>query len=235
MILSPEQVKTFWRLWPQACRANGWIKENGLTASDIDARRKEVLRECGFDSLTHVDKRDGFTKVKNRLLILIGESVQAGIEAHDPVAHNNARIHRHKIEKEILPCLALYVEDVTGYVATVIAGLTRHYQTDQPTRPATLSDLDIYPAIGSRHTTNDTCHAIKGKRYSPGPSQLEQCLMTLHARLHALRKAAGDSIHDMLTKAGLECNCAKCCRRQRFEYSLNAPVAAKEPDPDWNV
>jgi hypothetical protein len=212
MNLSPDQVKRFWSLWKQACVANAWTKENGMSGSDIDAKRKEVLRECGFDSLTLVDRINGFTKVKNKLLVLIGTSVQAGMEANDPVAHNNARIHRHKIEKEILPCLALYVEDVTGYVATVIAGLTRHYQTDQPTRPPTLSDLS---PLATRHSS---------------PSQMEQCLMTLHARLHALRKAAGDSIHDMKLKAGLVCDCAACGRRRRFEYSLNAPkVKVEEP------
>lgn len=235
MMLSPDQVKRFWHLWPQVCRANGWTKENGMNAAAIDAKRKEVLRECGFDSLTHVDRRDGFTKVKNKLELLIGTSVQAGIEANDPVAHNNARIHRHTIEKEILPCLALYTE-VDGYLATVIAGLTRHYKTDQPTRPPTLDDLDIYPAIGNRHTKSNTCCAVKGQRLCPGPSQLEQCLMTLSARLNALRKASGDTIHDMKLRAGLECNCAQCCRRRRHEYSLNAPEqVAASTDPDWTV
>jgi hypothetical protein len=239
MILAPKQVKEFWRLWPQACSANGWTRENGMTAAAIDAKRKEVLRECGFNSLTEVDRRDGFTKVKNKLLVLIGVSVQAGVEANDPVAHNNARIHRHVIETEILPCLALYVEDVTGYVATVIAGLTRHYKTDRPTRPPTLSDLDIYPAIAQRRTTNPTCCAPDGRRVVPGPSQLEQCLMTLSARLNALRKAAGDSIHDMKTKAGLECNCAQCCRRRGMCISSASNEEAKmnmlTADPDWTV
>jgi len=237
MLLSPDQVKRFWYLWKQVCIANGWTKEHGLSTADIDAKRKEVLRECGFDSLTRVDKRDGFTKVKNKLLILIGTDLKAGLEANDTVAHNNARIHRHKIEKEIIPCLALYAEDVTGYVSTVIAGLTRHYKTDRPERPPRLSDLDIYPAIGNRHTKSNTCCAIQGQRLCPGPSQLEQCLMTLTARLNTLRKASGDTIHDMKLRAGLGCNCSRCCRRRRHEYSLNAPTAvtAVNSDPDWTV
>src|SRR5579862_7122912 len=83
MLLSEDQVKKFWRLWPQACRANGWTKENGLSAAQIDAKRKEVLLDCGFTSLTLVDRKDGFTKVKNRLLILIGVDVEAGKEDKD--------------------------------------------------------------------------------------------------------------------------------------------------------
>ena len=70
MILSPDQVKRFWYLWKQVCIANGWTKERGMNAAQVDAKRKEILRECGFDSLTSVDRTNGFTKVKNKLLIL---------------------------------------------------------------------------------------------------------------------------------------------------------------------
>jgi hypothetical protein len=33
------------------------------------------------------------------------------------------------------------------------------------------------------------------------------------ARLNTLRKDAGDTIHDMRLRAGLECACAVCCGR----------------------
>lgn len=211
MLLNEKQVKSFWRLWPQACRANGWTKERGLSASEIEAKRKEVLRACGFDSLTRVDKRDGFTKVKNRLLILIGTDLKAAGEDQDTTA-NTARMHRHVIEKEIIPCLVLYVEDVTGYVATIIADAIRHYKIDRPTRPPTLGDLT--------------------------PEQMHRALMTLSARLNQKRRAARDTIHDMKTKAGLECNCRLCCNRrlaqQPSERVHFSPVAASA-DPDWNV
>jgi hypothetical protein len=207
MNLAPDQVKMFWRLWPQACRANGWTKERGLSAAEVDAKRKELLRACGFDSLTEVDRTDGFTRVKNKLLILIGVSVQAGKEDQDPT-ENTGRNHRYVIEKEILPCLALYEEDVTGYVATVIAGLTRHYKVDRPTRPPTLADLDTKPSFKKR-----------ASKWIKGPSQMLQALMTLSARLNDKRKAAGDSLHDMKRKAGVPCDCAEICRilRNSFE------------------
>lgn len=202
MKLAPDQVSLFWRLWPQACRANGWTKERGLSAAEIDANRKAVLLECGFASLTQVDRVDGFTKVKNKLLILIGVSVQAGREDQD-TTENRARTHRYIIEREILPCLALYEEDVTAYVATVIAGKSRYYKTDRPTRPPTLSDLDTKP----------TFKKVKGK-WVKGPSQMHQVLMTLSARLNDKRNAAGDSIHDMKKRAGVPCTCAVCVPRK---------------------
>lgn len=226
MNLAPAQVKTFWRLWPQACRANGWTKERGMTAAQIDAKRKEVLLECGFDSLTRVDRTDGFTKVKNKLLILIGVDLKAAGEDQD-TTENTARTHRHVVEMEIIPCLALYEEDVNGYVATVIAGLMRYYKTDRPASPPTLDDLDTRPRIGTVRTG-----PRKGQTYQTA-SQMEQAMMTLNARRHEKRKTAGDSIHDMKLRAGLECNCRQCCnRRLRAEP---AAVAVAAGDPDWTV
>lgn len=200
MKLAPDQVKMFWRLWPEACRANGWTKERGMSGSEIDAKRKELLRDCGFSSLTLVDRTSGFTKVKNKLLILAGVSVQAGLEDQDTTA-NDSRMHRYVMEQEIIPCLALYVEDVTGYVATVIAGLIRHYKIDRPERPPTFADLS--------------------------PSQMHQALMTLSARLNDKRKSSGDSLHDMKMKAALLCDCAGCVRGRAIlqEISATEPVA----------
>lgn len=205
MMLSENQVNTFWRLWPKACQANGWTRDNGMTTVQIDAKRKELLLDCGFTSLTLVDRKDGFTKVKNKLLILIGVDVEAGKEDQDTTA-NTARTHRWVIENEIIPCLALYEEDVTGYIATVIAGKIRYYKTDRPERPPTLSDLT--------------------------PSQMAQCLSTLSARLNTKRKASGDSIHDMKIRAGVKCTCAKCSRKQPM---TRQEVALVTGDPDWTV
>lgn len=42
---------------------------------------------------------------------------------------------------------------------------------------------------------------------------LENLRSTLAARINALRKAAGHTIHEMTTLAGLKCDCAKCAKR----------------------
>jgi hypothetical protein len=205
MNLSHDQVKRFWYLWKQVCLANAWTKDAGLSAADIDARRKAILRECGFASLTTVDRTAGFTKVKNKLLILIGTDLQAAQEDQDATA-NTSRNHRWVIEKEILPCLALYLEDVTGYVAGILADTLRHYKTDRPTRPPGLGDLT--------------------------PAQMHRTLMTLSARLNAKRKSAGDTIHEMRTKAGVRCDCAGCVRGRAILQTISTtpkPVLVDEP------
>ena len=42
--------------------------------------------------------------------------------------------------------------------------------------------------------------------------QLRRLRFTISARLNEKRKASGDTIHDMRTKAGVKCQCAKCSR-----------------------
>jgi hypothetical protein len=77
MKLSTEQVSLFWREWPKACKAMGWTKANGMSAAEIDLKRKEFLLRCGFDSLTKVDRVDGFTKVKNEFARPAGREHQS--------------------------------------------------------------------------------------------------------------------------------------------------------------
>lgn len=214
MILSDSQVSTFWRLWSQACRSRGWTRQAGLSTADIDAKRKELLARCGFTSLTEVDRTAGFTLLKNELIVLCGESVQAARETLDPDL-NRARVLRHVIRTEVLPCLALYEESPLGYLQTVISGLSRWYNTDRPERPPTLDDLTASPT-----------HARQGRNdaFRECPSQLDQVLMTLSARVDAKRREAGHSKHEMKTRAGVKCDCARC--RQP------APVVAvPEPEP----
>jgi hypothetical protein len=61
MNLTGEQVKLFWREWPKGCRANNWTIK-----AEIEATRKELLIRCGFDSLTKVDRLDGFSRRNDR-------------------------------------------------------------------------------------------------------------------------------------------------------------------------
>jgi hypothetical protein len=213
MLLCPGQVSTFWRLWSQACKARGWTAANGLSPAGIDAKRKELLRDWGFDSLTLVDRTKGFTRVKNELIALRGDSVQAGLEADDP-ALNRARILRHVIRTDILPCLALYESDPGSYLQTVMSGLSRWRKVDRPARPPTLDDFDARPTAAPRRPPT---YALK-----PGPSLLEQIMMTLNARLHAKRREFGHSIHYMRTKAGVSCACAACTKARKMAEAASA-------------
>jgi hypothetical protein len=47
----------------------------------------------------------------------------------------------------------------------------------------------------------------------PGRSQLDQVVMTLARNINAMRNQAGDTIHDMKSRAGLECSCRKCAQK----------------------
>jgi len=217
MILSPKQVKEFWRLWPQACRAQGWPK------GEWDLHRKAFLRECGFTSLTLVDRVDGFTKVLKELQILIHPSIDAAQEAEDPLI-NKARTLRHVIRTKIMPCLALY-RDADTFVKSVMEDKARWWKLDRPNCDITLEDLDARPII----------REVRG-HLQESPSQLNQLLMTLSQRLNDLRKAAGHTIHDMKTMAGVPCDCLQCVPRrpQRIELPaepVHASETANEEDP----
>jgi len=183
MKLSPAQVQRFWREWSAVCAALHWTRADGLTAAQIDARRKEFLARGGFNSLTEVDRVAGFTRVLNELLVLQGVSLAAARETLEP-ALNQARVLRHHILTEQVPCLELYLADVRGYLTAIIADKTRHRQTDRPTRAPTLLDLDA--------------------------GQLQQLQYTLAARLNDKRRVAGDTMHEMKTRARVRCACARC-------------------------
>lgn len=220
MNLSGDQVKAFWSMWAKACRKQGWTREAGLSAGEIDGRRKELIARCGFSSLTKVDRVDGFTKVKNELLILISDNtnLKAAAEVDDPTL-NQARNFKHVILNELLPCLALYEEDVPAYLTTVMEGKNRWWKIDQPACDITLEDLDAKPIIRRVKTPAGEWVA---KEFA---STLEQLLMTLNARLHSKRRAAGHTIHDMKLAAKVFCDCARC-KKARLRAAMIPPLPA---------
>ena len=216
MKLSDEQVKLFWREWPKSCAAMGWTKARGLSAKEIDAKRKEFLLGCGFDSLTQVDRVAGFTKVKNELLVLQGVSIKAAQETIDPTL-NDGRTLRHFILTDQVPCLELYLDDVRGYMTSIMEDKNRWWKIDRPARDITLMDLDAKPV-------HRWC--VKTKQMRDFPSQLEQIKWTLAARINTLRNAAGETIHQMRTRAKLPCACAVCQGRR---------VAVSGVDPELEI
>lgn len=153
--------------------------------AQCERERKAFLARCGFSSLTLVDKIDGFTKVKNELQILLTPDLQAAREADDQ-GINRARNLRFVIRHELLPCLALYEPAPGGYLITVLAGQGRWRTTDRPEVDPALEDF--------------------------GEAVLKRVMMTLNARIQEKRRAAGHSLHEMKTAAGVKCDC-KVCRR----------------------
>ncbi|MDE2099079.1 MAG: hypothetical protein KGL39_17630 [Patescibacteria group bacterium] len=203
MILSKSQQQRFWREWAAACRAQGWTRADGWSEAQIDSQRHQLLQECGFDSLTEVDRTAGFDKVLAALQTL-QSLLDGALEAEDPTIGESRRI-RHVIVTELLPCLALYEPSPTGYLQTVITGHIRWNKTDRPARPPTLEDLTTQPIV----RREPPCYELKA-----GPSQLHQVLMTLTARLDAKRREFGHTVHDMRRGAGLECHCKRCAAQR---------------------
>ncbi len=192
MILSSAQVSWFWREWSAACRAQGWTRAAGMTSGEIDGHRKAFLVRCGFRSLTDVDKTAGFTKVMNELRLLKEPDLDAAREVVDP-GLNEARVLRHVILTDLIPCLELYVEDARHYLSQVF------FNQGGAMRDFKLMELNA--------------------------SQLTRVRSTIAARLNGLRKAAGDSIHGMRTRAGVPCTCAQC----RAAAAARAQAAAAAP------
>lgn len=153
MKLTTSQVQRFWREWPKSCAAMGWTKANGMTADQIDAKRKEFLVSCGFSSLTLVDRTAGFTKVLNELVVLQGTSLKAARETLDP-ALNEGRILTNQIVTELVPCLEVYVENSFGYIGAILKNRFRGLR---------LEELNPKQLKAFRDTLNARIHAQRNK------------------------------------------------------------------------
>lgn len=184
MKLSKAQVTLFWRLWGQVCRYQGWTVELGLTRAEIEQRRKSLLADCGFNSLTRVDRSAGFGRVKAALMTLC-DNLDGAIEADNP-SLDEARRLRHVITWELMPQLARLPElacaedGVIGYVERICQdkfSLPRDWQLD-------LDDLDARPIIRARADGS----------LQESPSQLHQLLITLTARLRSHQRVS--QMHD---------------------------------------
>jgi hypothetical protein len=189
--------------WPNACQAQDW------NPNDRDLRLR-VLSEAvkrPLASANDLNTREDIDAVKAHLQML-ADNIDAAHETDHPEV-GAARRFRHIIEKDILPCLSLYIDAPQQYLQAIIAGLVSWNQNG---RAPTLDDLSAQPT----HSRKPPTYALQ-----EGPSQLEQAMMTLNARLHHKRHAAGHTIHDMRIAAKLECNCARCAKARR---TVIAPV-----------
>jgi hypothetical protein len=194
--ISEGQFRYFLDLWGKACRAQGWTVAEGWASKDIDAKRKEVLAECGFASLKAVDSTGGFDRVKRRLMEL-DLSVAAGMETE---ADAEARRLRNVLTEELLPCLGVYHPNPEGYLLEIIRDKTRWRKDGQgPVRDIRLDDLSNAPVLRD-----------VGGQIVESDSPLRQALSTLSRAVDDHRQAAGHSGHEMRALAGVRCKCAQC-------------------------
>ena len=219
MKITQSQRITIMQLWQRVCKDRGW------KAGDRELRMDTFSRLVGrpLASTDDVERLDECTKLMNELKSMLGVSLKAGLEATDPTL-NQARVLRTRILTDLVPCLELYLEDVRGYITEIIQDKNRWWKIDRPAVEMTLMDLTAKPVISTDRKTG---------LLRESASQLEQLLYTLSARLNDLRNQAGDSVHDMRTRAGLDCTCAKC-RARSAVLTLDAlpaaePVAVEQP------
>ena len=188
--MTSAQQSAYWRLWSAACKAQGWTRENGLDAAVIDNHRKECLSECGFKSSKDIDSGAGFSRWKALCERLSGKLMGAVKEVRQ---NTPADRRRWVIENEMIPCIAWYAPETTRdrllYARNYVASIIR----------ATIGTVDL----GAGQTGTPTLSDLD-------ESELTRLMATLNARLGAKRRAAGHSIHDMLTGAGCRCRCSAC-------------------------
>lgn len=180
--MTKSQSAAYWRLWSAACKAQGWTKADGMDSAAVDAKRKECLIECGFESSRDIDSGAGFSRWKSLCERLSGKLSGAIAEVRKS---SPADKRRWVVENEMIPCLAFYAPTGTTdrrkwaehYVGVIVRETVR---TDTV-------DFDRLDEV-----------------------QLTRLMATLNARLGSKRRAAGHSMHDMYTGAGCRCRCAAC-------------------------
>lgn len=182
--MTPSQTSLYWRLWGQACRAQGWTTKQGMTSAQIDAQRKRVHRVLlGVESSSEIDKDEGFTKIKEHLLDLANV-------INTNTADNPRRTSLWRIRHELLPCLALYEPDLDGYLKKLFADRFKLFQG-----VSTIEDLSTQTRF------------VNGEEK---PSPMEMLKFTLTARIQTKRKESGDTGHIMKMRARVACDCKLC-------------------------
>jgi bacterioferritin-associated ferredoxin len=211
MTITVSQRTSIMILWGKVCKDRGW------KSSDKTFRLAKFSEIIGrpIASADEIERIDECTKLMKELQAMLGVSVQAAQEA-DNLYINRARVLRNKILTELVPCLEIYVADVNAYMTEIMEDKNRWWKIDRPARGMTLMDLTAEP---SRKFD------FKTRTMKEFPSQLDQMVYTLSSCLNGsgkvragkksrlgFRVAAGQTLHEMKTKAGVPCDCADCAR-----------------------
>ena len=183
--MSPKQTQLYWREWAGVRRVDAQADRRALTVRALGAAKSSK-------EFTNAD-------LDRVLAVFRAVSRPADVDGQLRQQAQARQRKEHRIG-EIMRCLALYHPDPAGYVATLLA--------DRQGVPVdgslTLDDVSDAPTVRTRRD---------GVPYA-GPSELEQVLMTLWARVQPMRRKAAHTLHQMRTAAGVPCDCAKICRQQ---------------------
>jgi hypothetical protein len=217
-ITKPQIITIMRDWWPAACATQKW------DARDRQKRLDVISGAVGrtVESMTELNRTRDVDAVKARLKML-ADSVQGAMEDGRPEI-GSARTERQFIRSDLLPCLALYTGGRDGaerYLAELIKDL---FHRGSRVQPPALDDLADDPVFRRNERTG---------KLEEGPSQLQRLKMTLSARIngrHGLRNQAGDTLHDMRTKAGLQCDCKRCCEGRRTVVRVTGSEADEPVD-----
>lgn len=215
------------KLWPAACRAQGW------KASDRGLRLRVLGEALGhpISTANAIQTEPEFDTVKAHLLKL-AYNLQGAMESGHPEIGRARRLRTKIIE--LVRCLNLYT-DGEAYAREIIRDGTHRAGCDvtafdQVPLDRLLEELEAKPRWRK-----------KGDKWIERPSQLDQMLMTLSGRLNGkdgFRKQAGHTVHDMLIRAGLPCDCKACwnaAMAAQFQQQAEEEVRFEDLDPQMDA
>ena len=238
------------QLWPDACEAQGWARSDDARRYQVFAaalghlpRYAAILRERGEIHTGDLDKLEGFTALKNHLLMLAG-NVAATVKTDQPAVQRREAV-TFRIE-EHLRCLALFpIPAPIGHagaeaLANKLAGDLAWAGRAKGIAARDWRELDAERRV-----------RVRDGEPQESPSDLERLLMNLARIVNDRRGAAGLTIHEMNVRADRKCDCALCTRPRvrgwrKAQATAAAPTAAPAPapvlepvgagaDPDWSV
>lgn len=201
-----QRARFFGDWWPRIAALRG-------VPPDDRCARHAFYAEAGLGA--HIDHKRGFDLLKARCLAVLED---ANLGAQVRQQQQPARRRHWKID-ELLRCLALYPRQSGGgpmglagaeaYAREIIRDKFNRGSVRQITA---IEDLDDKPRtrIDSRGDLIEL------------PSQVQQLIMDLSRNLNQFRNAAGDTIHQMKTRARVRCTCAACRPRERLRATAQA-------------
>lgn len=171
MLLSGKQLSRFWREWSEVIRYQGW---EDLPRAVVEDARHRMLKLAGFNSLTEVDKKEGFDRVLAELGRL-QDNVDRAVEIDHP-ERGLARRLRSVLKTRIMPRLERRPDigskaRAEAFAMSIWRDQFRDLWWDGATFDAFVDTLDAAPRP-----------ARPGRPDRPAPSRLAEALITLNAR-----------------------------------------------------
>ncbi len=203
--MSPRQTALYFREWGYV---RGYCKRHRQPEPDRHELHRQAL---GYDKSSKEFTNAEFDKVLGvfRSMSMPGSVNSQVRQLEEPRTRKLGKI------RELLKCIALYIDDAEGYAREIIRDTVNRGSAQQV---SAIEDLSEHPPGPDR------------------PSPLDKLIMDLSRALNGkrgFRATAGDSLHDMNLKAGLQCGCSACAFARR--RGRPAPVMAMAgPDLESN-